>query len=50
MEFGERIPIGVIYQTDRPVYGASLPTYRGTALVDLAYDREDWRKAMMAYA
>jgi 2-oxoglutarate/2-oxoacid ferredoxin oxidoreductase subunit beta len=50
MEFGERIPIGVIYQTERPVYGASLPTYKGMPLADMEYDREDLRKAMMTYA
>jgi 2-oxoglutarate/2-oxoacid ferredoxin oxidoreductase subunit beta len=50
MEFGERIPIGVIYTTDRPIYGSSLPTYKGVPLVHLEYDREELRKAMMSYA
>jgi 2-oxoglutarate/2-oxoacid ferredoxin oxidoreductase subunit beta len=50
MEFGDRIPIGVVYTTERPVYGTSLPTYKGVPLAHMEYDKEEIRNAMMSYA
>jgi len=38
LEFGPRIPLGVIYRNERPSFGDRFPAVHGAAIVDLSFD------------
>jgi 2-oxoglutarate ferredoxin oxidoreductase subunit beta len=40
LEWGENIPIGIIYRNNRPTYEDLIPVIDDRALIDLAYNRE----------
>jgi 2-oxoglutarate ferredoxin oxidoreductase subunit beta len=45
-EWGERIPIGIIYKKDKPSFTDQIPSLKEGPLVDRAYDPARLRKAM----
>lgn len=49
MEFGERIPIGVLYENDRPTFESRLPTASGDPLARKRVDREALKRALASY-
>jgi len=49
MEFGERIPIGVLYKNDRPTFESRLPTASAEPLARRVVDKEALRQAMYSY-
>ncbi len=49
LEFGERIPIGVLYANDRPAFGADLPTLKLGPLALRQPDFEALRGVMRSY-
>lgn len=46
-EWGERIPIGVIYRNDRPAFGERMPVLSGGPLVGRELDRRKLEAVMM---
>jgi len=50
MEWGEKIPVGVIYKNDRPDYGSRIPVLQEGPLVGRKVDRKALRKILMHYA
>ena len=38
LEFGPRIPLGVIYRNERPTFGDRLPVIRGAPVIDRPFD------------
>ena len=49
-EWGERIPVGVIYANDRPAFEKRLPALSGGPLVGRAPDRAALAVVMEKYA
>lgn len=50
MEFGDKIPLGVIYKNDRDVFGSNIPTLPGKPLATHTYDPKDIEDIMRSYA
>ncbi|MFW6324031.1 MAG: 2-oxoacid ferredoxin oxidoreductase, partial [Desulfovibrionales bacterium] len=50
MEFGDKIPIGLIYKNDRDVFGTNLPTYHRKPLATYEYDRGKLEELMRSFA
>jgi len=48
-EFGESIPIGVLAKSDKPVFGAELPTLKAGPLAQRAVDPEALAKVLRSY-
>jgi 2-oxoglutarate/2-oxoacid ferredoxin oxidoreductase subunit beta len=49
LEFGDSIPIGVLAQSERPVFGADLPTLKAGPLARRSVDREALAKVLRSY-
>ncbi len=49
-EFGERIPIGVLYRNDRPPLEANMPALAQGPLAKRGLDREALRRILQSYA
>jgi 2-oxoglutarate ferredoxin oxidoreductase subunit beta len=49
LEFGESIPIGVLYKSDREPFGADLPTLKAGPLARRAVDTEALQGVMRSY-
>jgi 2-oxoglutarate/2-oxoacid ferredoxin oxidoreductase subunit beta len=50
LEWGERIPVGVIYQNERPTFEDHLPVLKQGPLVERRVDRERLQEVMESYA
>jgi 2-oxoglutarate ferredoxin oxidoreductase subunit beta len=50
IEWGERIPVGVIYQNQRPTFEDHLPWLKNEPLTSRGVDTEKLRKIMEGYA
>lgn len=49
-EFGDRIPIGVIYKNDRPPFGEDLPALDGPPLAKRGVDHDGLKRIMESFA
>ncbi len=49
LEWGERIPIGVIYRNHRPLYEERLPMLSGEPLAHQAFDQSKIEAALKAF-
>ncbi|GAB6176482.1 2-oxoacid:ferredoxin oxidoreductase subunit beta [Desulfobaculum senezii] len=50
LEFGDRIPLGVLYTVEKPSFDERLPHLHGAPLGEQTVDREALREVMMSYA
>ncbi|MEW6185373.1 MAG: 2-oxoacid:ferredoxin oxidoreductase subunit beta [Thermodesulfobacteriota bacterium] len=50
MEWGERIPLGIIYENNRPVYGDHFPQVKQKPLIAMKPDQEQLIRIMNSYA
>ncbi|MFP4072392.1 MAG: thiamine pyrophosphate-dependent enzyme [Desulfovibrionales bacterium] len=50
MEFGDKIPLGVIYKNDRHVFGSNISTLPEKPLATHTYDLKDIEEIMRSYA
>lgn len=48
-EWGDRIPIGVLYKADRPVYGERLPALKGAPLAKQPIDPRQFEDLLNSY-
>jgi 2-oxoglutarate ferredoxin oxidoreductase subunit beta len=49
-EWGDKIPIGVIYKRERPLFEDHFPALKNGPLVDQPHDRESLKKIMESFA
>lgn len=49
-EFGDSIPIGVIWKSDKPVFGEGNPAMDGEPLATRKYDKADLEKIIQSFA
>jgi 2-oxoglutarate ferredoxin oxidoreductase subunit beta len=49
-EFGDSIPIGVIWKSDKPVFGEDNPAMDGEPLATRKYDKADLEKIIQSFA
>jgi 2-oxoglutarate ferredoxin oxidoreductase subunit beta len=50
LEWGERIPVGVIYRNERPTFEEHFPVLRQGPLIGQGVDRERLQRVMESYA